>query len=77
MLGRLQGLQEEGQPAERGGSMPGYQSGTKQRKGAARSCYTTPTPDPGISQIRIRGDRATASGTIQALADGVLKGSSS
>ena len=53
MLGRLQGLQEEGQPAERGGPMPGYQSGTEQRMGAPRSCHIRRMPDPEISQIRI------------------------
>ena len=42
MLGRLQDLQEQGQPAERGGPTRGYQSGTAQRKGAARSWHTMP-----------------------------------
>ena len=67
MLGRLQGLQEEGQPAERGGPMPGYQSGTEQRKGAARSCHTTHArsgnfsdPDHEIDALILFGNQISA-----------------
>ena len=43
--------------------------GNRTTKGSSEIPACDAAPDPGISQIRIRGDRATASGTIEALAD--------